>query len=140
MNTYMQKPADVKRQWHLIDARGRILGEVASEAAMLLSGKNKPTFTPHVDGGDYVIVINAAEVAVTGTKEQDKMYYRHSGIPGGFRQENLGTLRNRAPEQIIEKAVKGMLPKNKLQADRMTRLKVFAAGEHTYEDKLKAQA
>jgi large subunit ribosomal protein L13 len=111
---------------------------VATQAATWLIGKHKPTYTPHIDSGDYVVVINAAQVAVTGRKETDKMYYRHSGQPGGFRQENLGRLRQRAPERIIEAAVKGMLPKNKLQADRIVRLKVFAAAEHPYSDKLKA--
>lgn len=139
MNTYMQKPADVQRQWHLIDAKGRVLGSVASEVAQLLIGKHKPTFTPHVDGGDYVVVINASEIEVTGNKEQDKIYYRHTGYPGGLRQENFAKLRDRAPEQIIEKAVKGMIEDNKLQTPRMRRLKVFAGEEHPYEDKLKAK-
>jgi len=138
MNTYMQKTAEVERNWHIIDAQGKILGEVAAQAATWLIGKHKPTYTPHIDAGDYVVVINAATVAVTGRKEEEKMYYRHSGQPGGFRQENLARLRQRAPERIIEAAVKGMLPKNKLQADRIVRLKVFAAAEHPYSDKLKA--
>ncbi len=135
--TFMQRPQDVQREWHLVDAKGRVLGEVAAEAATLLIGKNKPTFTPHVDGGDYVIVINASEVAVSGNKEQDKMYYRHSGRPGGLKQENFATLLNRDPQQVIERAVKGMLPKNKQQTPRLRRLKVFATAEHAYEDKLK---
>ncbi|MCD8484447.1 50S ribosomal protein L13 [Candidatus Woesebacteria bacterium] len=135
--TFMQRPQDVQREWHLVDAKGRVLGEVAAEAATLLIGKNKPTFTPHVDGGDYVIVINASEVAVTGNKEQDKMYYRHSGRPGGLKQENFATLLDRDPQQVIERAVKGMLPKNKQQTPRLRRLKVFAGAEHAYEDKLK---
>lgn len=138
MKTYMQKTADVTRTWHLIDAKGKVLGQVATEAATYLIGKHKPTYTPHIDGGDYVVVINAQDVAVTGTKEQNKMYYRHSGQPGGFREENLAALRQRAPERVIEAAVKGMLPKNKLQQPRLLRLKVVAGEEHPYGDKLKA--
>lgn len=138
MKTYMQKPANVQRQWHLIDAKGQVLGQVATQAARLLIGKHKPTFTPHVDGGDYVVVINAAEVAVTGNKEEDKIYYHHTGFPGGLKQENLAKLRGRAPEKIIEQAVKGMLPRNKMHTPRLRRLRVLAGAEHPYEDKLKA--
>ncbi len=138
MKTYMQKTAEVERTWHIIDAQGKILGEVATQAATWLIGKHKPTYTPHIDAGDYVVVINAADVAVTGRKEIEKMYYRHSGQPGGFREETLGRLRQRAPEKIIEAAVKGMLPKNRLQQPRLNRLKVFPAAEHPYSDKLKA--
>lgn len=138
MKTYMQKTAQVQREWHLVDAKGKILGQVATEAATLLIGKHKPTYTPHIDGGDYVVVINASEVEVTGNKEQDKMYYRHSGRPGGFKEENLATLRQRAPQRVIESAVKGMLPKNKLQQPRLLRLKVVAGADHPYGDKLKA--
>ena len=138
MKTYMQKIAQVQREWHLVDAKGKILGQVATEAATLLIGKHKPTYTPHIDGGDYVVVINASEVEVTGNKEQDKMYYRHSGRPGGFKEENLATLRQRAPQRVIESAVKGMLPKNKLQQPRLLRLKVVAGADHPYGDKLKA--
>jgi len=140
MKTYMQKPADVKRQWHLLDAKGQVLGQIATQAAKLLIGKDKATFTPHVDGGDYVVVINAVEVAVTGKKEQDKMYYRHSGYPGGLKETNLANLRQKSPEIIIEIAVKGMLPKNKLQKPRLNRLKVFADNDHPYQDKLVAKA
>jgi len=140
MKTYMQKPADVKRQWHLLDAKGQVLGQIATQAAKLLIGKDKATFTPHVDGGDYVVVINAVEVAVTGKKEQDKMYYRHSGYPGGLKETNLANLRQKSPERIIEIAVKGMLPKNKLQKPRLNRLKVFADNDHPYQDKLVAKA
>jgi len=140
MKTYMQKPADVKRQWHLLDAKGQVLCQIATQAAKLLIGKDKATFTPHVDGGDYVVVINAVEVAVTGKKEQDKMYYRHSGYPGGLKETNLANLRQKSPERIIEIAVKGMLPKNKLQKPRLNRLKVFADNDHPYQDKLVAKA
>jgi large subunit ribosomal protein L13 len=138
MKTYMQKTAEIQREWHLIDAKGKVLGQVAVQAANWLIGKHKPTYTPHIDSGDYVVVINAKEVAVTGNKEANKMYYRHSGQPGGFKQENLATLRQRAPEQIIEAAVKGMLPKNKLQQPRLLRLKVMSDDQHPYADKLKA--
>lgn len=138
MKTYMQKTAEIQREWHLIDAKGKVLGQVATQAANWLIGKHKPTYTPHIDSGDYVVVINAKEVAVTGNKEANKMYYRHSGQPGGFKQENLATLRQRAPEQIIEAAVKGMLPKNKLQQPRLLRLKVMSDDQHPYADKLKA--
>lgn len=135
-NSYMQREQGVQRAWHVVDVKGRVLGDVASEIAMILSGKNKPTFTPHVDGGDYVIVINASLVEVTGRKTTDKMYYRHSGYPGGIRGETFETLLGRDPRQVIERAVKGMLPKNKQQTPRLRRLKVFATAEHTYQDKL----
>lgn len=134
--TYMQKPQGLNRAWHLVDVQGRVLGDVAAEIANLLSGKSKPTFTPHVDGGDYVIVINASKIHVTGRKTTDKMYYRHSGFPGGISSENFETLLDRDPKQVIERAVKGMLPKNKQQTPRLRRLKVFATAEHSYQDKL----
>lgn len=134
--TFMQKTAGVVREWHLVDAKDRILGEVATEIATLLIGKHKPTYTPHIDGGDYVVVINAQSVAVTGDKQQTKMYYSHSGMPGGFRAEPMAHLQERAPEQVIVHAVRGMLPKNKLQDPRMLRLKVFPGVEHDYQDKL----
>lgn len=136
MKTYMQKTADIARQWHLVDAKGRVLGEVAVEVAEHLTGKIKPTYTPHMDAGDYVVVINAAEVVVTGNKEQSKVYYRHSGIPGGYREETYVELMKRSPKLVIEHAVSGMLPKNKQQSDRLRRLKVFAGAEHTYQDKI----
>lgn len=134
--SYMQRPQGLTRAWHVVDVSGRVLGDVAAEIAQLLIGKNKPTFTPHVDGGDYVVVINASQVAVTGRKNTDKMYYRHSGFPGGIRQESFDTLLNRDPRKVIEHAVKGMLPKNKQQTPRLRRLKVFATAEHTYADKI----
>lgn len=134
--TYMHKPADVKREWHVIDAQGVVLGDVATKIATLLIGKHKPTFTPHVDGGDYVVVINAKDVAVTGKKETDKLYYRHSHFPGGFRVTPLNELRSTFPERIIEKAVFNMLPKNKLRTARMNRLKVYASDEHKHQSQL----
>lgn len=135
----MQKTADVKREWHLVDAKGQILGRLASDIAQKLIGKNKPTFTPHIDGGDHVVVINASEIAVTGNKETDKMYYRHSGYPGGLKEKSLGDLKESYPTRIIEKAVFNMLPKNKLRSGRMTRLKVYAGAEHKHESQLKGQ-
>jgi large subunit ribosomal protein L13 len=130
--TYSQKPTDVTRRWILIDASTAPLGRVATTIAKYLIGKYKPTFTPHTDGGDYVVVINAAQVVVTGEKETDKKYYHHSGYPGGIRDESLSELRTKYPERIISEAVKGMIPKNKLAADRMGRLRIFAGADHTH--------
>lgn len=135
-NTYMQKKEDVVRQWHLVDAKGRVLGDLATEIATLLIGKHKPTYTPHVDGGDYVVVINAGLIEVTGNKASDKMYYRHSRYPGSLKEETFGSLIKRAPEQVFEAALKGMLPKNKQQTPRLRRLKVFAGEQHDYTDKI----
>lgn len=130
--TYSQKPTEVNRRWILIDASEAPLGRVATQIATYLTGKYKPTFTPHTDGGDYVVVINAANAVVTGNKETGKIYYRHSGFPGGIKDATLAEVREKFPERIIEAAVKGMLPKNKLAADRMNRLRVFAGSEHTH--------
>ncbi len=130
--TFSQKPADVARRWILIDAESAPLGRLATQIATYLIGKYKPTYTPHVDGGDYVVVINAATVPVTGEKELQKKYYRHSGFPGGIKDARLEEVREKFPERIIEAAVRGMLPKNKLLDDRMKRLKVFAGSEHNH--------
>ena len=130
--TFSQKPADVSRRWILIDAASAPLGRVSTEIAKYLIGKYKPTYTPHVDGGDYVVVVNAKELVVTGAKETDKMYYRHSGFPGGLKEAQLKELREKSPESIIQEAVKGMLPKNKLQAERLKRLRIFAGSEHSH--------
>ena len=130
--TFSQKPADVTRRWILIDAKVSIFGRVSTEIAKYLIGKYKPTYTPHVDGGDYVVVVNAKELVVTGAKETDKMYYRHSGFPGGLKEAQLKELREKSPESIIQEAVKGMLPKNKLAAGRMARLRIFAGSEHDH--------
>lgn len=130
--TYSQKPSEVVRNWHLIDASEMPLGRLSTIIAKLLIGKDKPTYTPHIDGGDYVVVINAKDVPVTGGKELQKIYYRHSGFPGGIKDARLEEVREKFPERIIEHSVKGMLPKNKLQADRMARLKVFAGSEHAH--------
>ena len=130
--TFSQKPADVTREWFLVDASELPLGRIATIIADKLIGKNKPTYTPHVDGGDYVVVINAAKTVVTGDKETGKIYYRHSGFPGGIKDATLAEVRERAPERIIEAAVQGMLPKNKLSPERMARLKIFAGEEHAH--------
>jgi len=132
MKTYSQKPTEVTRRWVLIDAKDAPLGRLATEISKYLIGKYKPTYTPHIDGGDYVVVINAARVPVTGNKELAKKYYRHSGFPGGIKDARLEEVREKFPERIIENAVKGMLPKNKLAAGRMQRLKVFAGSEHAH--------
>lgn len=130
--TYSQKPSEVVRNWHLVDASEMTLGRLSTVIAKLLIGKDKPTYTPHIDGGDYVVVINAKDVPVTGEKELQKVYYRHSGFPGGIKDARLEEVREKFPERIIEHSVKGMLPKNKLQAGRMARLKVFAGSEHAH--------
>lgn len=130
--TFSQKPADIKREWFLIDAAELPLGRIATIIADKLIGKNKPTYTPHVDNGDYVVVINAANLVVTGDKETGKIYYRHSGFPGGIKDATLAEVREKYPERIIEKAVQGMLPKNKLSPDRMARMRIFAGAEHTH--------
>jgi large subunit ribosomal protein L13 len=131
--SFQQKKETVKRNWHVVDVKGKVLGRVATEIATLLMGKHKPTFTTHVDTGDYVVVINASEVIVTGNKESDKVYYSHSLYPGGFKQETFDKLLARDPKQVIERAIYGMLPKNKLRPPRMKRLKIFAGSEHTFQ-------
>ena len=130
--TFSQKPADVTREWFLVDASELPLGRIATIVADKLIGKSKPTYTPHVDAGDYVVVINAEKLVVTGNKETGKIYYRHSGFPGGIKDATLAEVREKFPERIIEKAVQGMLPKNKLSAGRMARLKVFPGVEHAH--------
>jgi large subunit ribosomal protein L13 len=130
--TYSQKPTEVTRRWILIDAASAPLGRVSTEIAKYLIGKYKPTYTPHIDGGDYVVVINAKDTVVTGDKETGKIYYRHSGFPGGIKDATLKEVREKFPERIIENAVKGMLPKNKLSTERMKRLKIYAGSEHNH--------
>lgn len=130
--TYSQKPSEISRQWYLVDATELPLGRLSTIIAGLLIGKSKPTYTPHMDAGDYVVVINAKDVPVTGDKELQKIYYRHSGFPGGIKDARLEEVREKFPERIIEASVKGMLPKNKLQSERMNRLRVFAGSEHTH--------
>jgi len=133
MSTNALKASEIKRDWHLIDAKGKILGRLATEIATILMGKNKPNYVPYLDNGDYVVVTNAKQVKVTGQKEIQKVYTRHSGYPGGLRQETLGKLRARKPEEIITHAVKGMVPKTKLGADMIAKLHVYAAAIHPYE-------
>ena len=130
--TFSQKTADIDRQWYLIDAAEAPLGRAATKIANLLIGKSKVTYTPHIDNGDYVVVINADTLVVTGDKETGKIYYRHSGFPGGISSATLKEVRSKNPERIIEEAVKGMIPKNKLSADRMARLRVFSGSDHTH--------
>lgn len=128
--TFMAKPEQVERKWLLIDAEGQTLGRLASEIASILRGKHKPTFTPNVDTGDHVIVINADKVVVTGNKAQQKMYYRHTGYPGGLKSVNFDTLMQKKPDQAIYLAVKGMLPHNRLGRAMIKKLRVYAGTEH----------
>ena len=135
--TIPTKLSDIKRSWHLFDVEGKILGRIASEIAKALIGKSKPYFVSNLDCGDYVVVINAEKIKVTGKKETQKKYSRHSGYPGGYREESLMELRKRNPTDIIRFAVLGMLPQNKLQDRMLTRLFIFKGAEHTYKDKFK---
>lgn len=132
----MTKESELKPKWHLVDARGQILGRLATQISRKLTGKDKPSFTPNLDDGDEVVVINAAQIKVTGKKLTDKFYYRHSGYPGGFRAESLGKLLQRRPEEVIRRAVWGMLPTNKHRKKRIARLHVFAGEEHSFGEKL----
>ena len=132
MKTFTAKSETVKRDWFIIDAENKVLGRLATEVARRLRGKHKPEYTPHVDTGDYIVIINADKVAVTGNKEQGKMYHHHTGYPGGLKSMTLEKLRERAPERIIEKAVKGMLPKNPLGRAMFSKLKVFPGAEHAH--------
>ena len=133
MKTYSQKKENVERNWFVVDATDRILGRVATKIADRIRGKDKPTFTPHTDGGDYVIVINAEKIKVTGSKFDKKMYYRHSLYPGGLKSQSFKELNEKNPERIIEEAVKGMLPKNKLGKSIIKKLKVFQGPNHSHE-------
>ena len=132
MKTYSQKSADIKRDWYLIDAKSLPLGKLAVVIADKLMGKSKVTYTPHTDNGDYVVVINAKNIKVTGEKMTDKHYYRHSGFPGGLTDLTLAEVIEKDPRLAIEQAVKGMMPKNKLAADRLARLRVFNGAEHAH--------
>jgi large subunit ribosomal protein L13 len=132
MKTYSAKPADVKHGWYVVDAQGKVLGRLAAQIAMRLRGKHKPEYTPHVDTGDYIVVVNAAKIRVTGNKAQAKTYYRHTGYPGGVREINFAKLRARFPARILEKAVKGMLPKGPLGYAMLKKLKVYADGTHPH--------
>ena len=132
MKTYSAKPETVERQWYVVDAEGKALGRLASEIATRLRGKHKPVYTPHVDTGDYIIVVNANKVRVTGRKETDKVYYHHSGFPGGIKSITLDKLREKAPHRIIETAVRGMLPKGPLGRDMFRKLRVYAGSQHNH--------
>lgn len=130
--TFSPKPADIQREWIIIDAADVVLGRLASHAAVLLRGKHKPTFAQHMDMGDYVIIINAAKVALTGSKLTQKLAYRHSGYPGGLTAVKYSELLEKNPERAVEKAIRGMLPKNSLGADQFRKLKVYAGAEHPH--------
>lgn len=133
MKTVSTKPAEVSRDWYVVDAEGLTLGRLATEIARRLRGKHKPEFTPHVDTGDYIVVVNAEKVHVTGNKAQDKMYYRHTGYPGGLRSMSFEQMVDHAPERTIEFAVKGMLPKGPLGRAMYSKLKVYAGNEHPHQ-------
>ena len=133
MKTYVATPKDRERNWLLVDAEGQTLGRLATQLADALRGKRKPVYTPHVDVGDFVVVVNAEKIAVTGSKLQEKLYYRHSGYPGGLKQRTLGEMLQRRPEEVIRLAVRGMLPKNRLARRQITKLKVYAGPEHPHE-------
>jgi large subunit ribosomal protein L13 len=132
MKTYSQKESEVQRDWYVVDATNQVLGRLATQIATLLRGKHKPTFTPHIDGGDFVVVVNAEKVRVTGRKDQQKMYYRHSGYPGGFKQITYRRMLSSHPDRIIRFAVKGMIPKTRLGRRLMTKLKVYAGPTHPH--------
>ena len=133
MRTYSPKPGDVQRQWHVIDATDVVLGRLATQAATLLRGKHKPIYAPHVDTGDFVIVINADKVALTGNKRETKIAYRHSGFPGGLRATSYSDLLEKHPERAVEKAIKGMLPHNTLGRAQLSKLKVYAGPVHPHQ-------
>ena len=132
MRTYSPKPGEVTRTWHVIDAEDVVLGRLATQVATLLRGKHKPTFAPHVDTGDFVIIVNAGKVALTGNKRDQKFAYRHSGYPGGLRKRSFGELLDSRPDRLLEKVVKGMLPKNKLGRAQGKKLKVYAGPDHPH--------
>ena len=134
--TFMQRKEDVTREWHLVDVKGKILGRVATEIAELLIGKHKPTYTPHTDAGDYVVVTNAAEVELTRGKEDKKVYRWHTGFPGGLKERTFKEMQRKHPEEIIRRAVINMLPKNRLRSDRMARMKIYQDEDHKHESQL----
>jgi len=133
VRTFTPKAADVERRWHVIDATDVVLGRLASQAAILLRGKHKPIFAPHLDTGDFVVVINADKVALTGSKREQKMAYRHSGYPGGLRAVGYTELLDKNPERAVEKAIRGMLPKNTLGRAQLSKLKVYRGSEHPHQ-------
>ena len=133
MKTYSAKPGEITREWYLVDAEGKTLGRLATQIADTLRGKRKPQFTPHVDTGDFVIVVNAEKIQVTGNKLDQKRYYRHSGYPGGLRSRTLREQLDRRPTEVLRVAVRGMLPKNRLARQQITKLKIYAGPEHPHE-------
>jgi large subunit ribosomal protein L13 len=132
MKTWVANPAERQRDWYVVDASGKTLGRLATQIADVLRGKRKPQYTPHVDVGDFVIVVNAKEIGVTGNKRADKRYYRHSGYPGGLRSRTLEEMLERQPEEVIRKAVRGMMPRNRLARKQLTKLKVYAGPDHPH--------
>ena len=133
MKTYSAKPGEITREWYLVDAEGKTLGRLATQIADTLRGKRKPQYTPHVDTGDFVVVVNAEKIQVTGNKLDQKRYYRHSGYPGGLRSRTLREQLERRPTEVLRVAVKGMLPKNRLARQQLTKLKIYAGPEHPHE-------
>jgi large subunit ribosomal protein L13 len=132
-STYTPKASEIERQWLVVDADGQTLGRLATRVARLLTGKHKPSYATHIDTGDHVIIINAEKIKVTGNKLEDKKYYRHSGYPGGFREEKMGHLLARRPEEVVRRAVKGMVPHTRLGAQQLRKLKVYAGKDHPHE-------
>ena len=137
MKTYQPKEKEIKRNWHLIDAKGKVLGRLSSEVSKLLMGKHKVSYSPHMDSGDYVVVINILGIILTGKKEQQKLYRSHSGYPGGFKEVSFSKMFSEFPERVFQKSVLGMLPNNRLKSKRIKRLKIFKDSKHPYVDKLK---
>jgi large subunit ribosomal protein L13 len=133
MKTYSAKPREIEQSWYLVDADARILGRLATQIADVLRGKGKPQYTPHVDSGDFVVVVNAEKVRVTGKKLDQKIYYRHSGYPGGLKERTLAEQLERRPEEVLRRAVKGMLPRNRLAAAQLRKLKIYAGPDHPHE-------
>jgi large subunit ribosomal protein L13 len=132
MRTYVAKPSDRERNWYVVDANGLTLGRLSTQIADTLRGKRKPTYTPHIDTGDFVVVVNAEKITVTGNKRADKLYHRHSGYPGGLRTRTFQDMIDRRPEEIIRLSVKGMMPRNRLARKQLTKLKVYAGPEHPH--------
>ena len=133
MKTYTAKPGEIQRNWYVVDAAGKTLGRLATQIADTLRGKTKPQYTPHVDTGDFVVVVNAEKIAVTGNKLDEKMYYRHSGYPGGLKERPLRDQLERQPTEVLRKAVKGMLPRNRLARQQLGKLKIYAGPEHPHQ-------
>ena len=133
MKSYVARPHEVERRWHLVDAEGQTLGRLATEIARILRGKNKPQYTPHVDTGDFVVVVNAEKVVVTGKKAEQKVYYRHTGYPGGLKETSYEVMLQRKPTEILRRAVRGMMPKTRLGRQQLRKLKIYAGPEHPHE-------